>query len=99
MGEPTINKQELSLVAKELEGQLRALAPTNSAASSILERYSQIIGEAIQGKIESPYKYKFFPEEFWEDGALSNQEPLSETAARFNILLRGVSIGKNKKDA
>lgn len=83
-------------MAKELETQLKALAPTNSAASSVLQRYSQVIGEAIQGKIESPYKYKFFPEEFWEDGALSNELPLSETAARFNILLRGISIGKNK---
>jgi hypothetical protein len=91
--EPTISKQELSHVAQELENQLKALAPTNSAASSVLHRFSQIIEEAIQGKIESPYKYQFFPEEFWEDGELSNVKPLSETASRFNILLRGISIG------
>jgi hypothetical protein len=90
MSEPAINTEKLSQVAKDLENQLKSLAPNNEAANSVLLRFESLINDAIQCKVDSPYKYKFFPEEFWEDGALFNEKKLAETAAKFNLLLRGI---------
>lgn len=91
MNEPKIDQLELKRIATLLESQLIELAQSNEAAKSVLHRFSSLISEAKEGKIDSPYKYKFFPEEFYEDGELFSETGLAETAAIFGLALRGLN--------
>jgi hypothetical protein len=94
----TVNKAELSEVAKELLRLLEKYQSSNNAARNVLNRSRDLIGRAIKMEIDSPLPKGFFPEEFWEDGDLFALDDLSEAVANFNLLLRGAdSVGAIKK--
>ena len=97
MSEPKIDTKELSRLAFLLESQLTELAGQSNAASDVLERFKDLINDAKLGNIASPYKYKFFPQEFWEGGALFDETEVAETVALFGLQLRGLNSKGQEK--
>lgn len=89
VNEPKIDKSELCRLASLLEAKL--LATDSEVARNVLQRFMPLFEDAKQGKINSPYQYRFFPQEFWEDGELFNETELAETAAQFGLQLRGLN--------
>jgi hypothetical protein len=94
----TVNKTELSEVAKEFLKLLEKYQDSNQAAKNVLTRSQGLINRAINMEIDSPLPKGFFPEEFWEDGDLFVFDDLGEAASNFNLLLRGAeSVREVKK--
>ena len=86
---PRLDKTALARLASMLEAQFSATK--NLAAIDVLRRFSNLIHDAKQGKIDSPYRYNFFPEESWEDGKLLSEPELAETAAQFRLQVRALN--------
>jgi len=94
----TVNKAELSEVAKEFLRLLEKYQGSNQAAKNVLGRSKDLINRAINMEIDSPLPKGFFPEEFWEDGDLFVFDDLGEVVSNFNLLLRGAqSVSEIKK--
>ena len=88
-----INKKELSKVASEFKSLLISYSESYVEAENVLQRTASLIDKAIDGELEAPYRKGFFPEEFWESGALFEVEDLAEKCSQFSLLLKGaVSI-------
>jgi hypothetical protein len=98
MFEETINKTELSKVAKESKELLVKYSTDYPDAKNVLSRASDVLEKAINQKLTTPHPKGFFPEEFWEEGMLFQLGDLTETNAQFSLLLKGAaSIDTVKK--
>ncbi len=94
----SINKSELSDVAREFLKLLEKYQPNHQSAKNVLNRSRILIEKAINGDIDTPMPKGFFPEEFWEDGDLFQYNDLGDAVAKFSLLLEGAdSLDKVKK--
>lgn len=93
----SINKAELSDVAKEFLKLLEKYQVKHQSAKNVLNRSRALIERAINGEIDAPMPKGFFPEEFWEDSDLFQYDDLGDAVANFSLLLKGAeSINKVK---
>ena len=83
----TINKAELSVVAKKFLSLLEMYQVNHQSAKNVLNRSRPLIEKAIKGEIETPMQKGFFPEEFWEDSDLFQYNDLGDAVAEFSLLL------------
>ena len=94
----SINKTELSDVAKEFLSLLEKYQVKHQSAKNVLNRSRALIERAINGEIGAPMPKGFFPEEFWEDSDLFQYDDLGDAVAKFSLLLEGAeSLDKVKK--
>ena len=90
----SINKTELTVVAKEFLSLLEKYQVKHQSAKNVWARSRALIDRAINGEIDAPMPKGFFPEEFWEDSDLFQYDDLGDAVANFSLLLKGVeSIG------
>jgi len=85
----SINKAELSYVAKDFLYLLEKYQINHQSAKNVLNRSRTLIERAINGEIDTPMLKGFFPEEFWEDSDLFQYHDLGDTVAKFSLLLKG----------
>lgn len=85
----SINKTELSIVAKEFLSLLEKYQLKHQSAKNVLIRSRVLIEKAINGEIDDPMPKGFFPEEFWEDSDLFQYDDLGDSVANFSLLLKG----------
>jgi len=88
MFQNSINKKELSEVAKELLDLLVKYQSTNIAARHILEKGKTLLLNALHGEIEQPLLQGFSPEEYRND-ELTDFPELEHSIAKFDLLLTG----------
>jgi hypothetical protein len=94
----TINKAELSVIAKEFLSLLERYQVNHQSAKNVLDRSRALIEKAINGEIDDPMPKGFFPEEFWEDSDLFPYADLGDAVAKFSLLLEGAeSLDKVKR--
>ncbi len=84
-----INKEELAREARNLVKMLKYYEKEYPAAGELLRRKQELFSSAIEGRISTPLREGFFPEELWMDGELFELTELCDCAARFSILLQG----------
>ena len=85
----SVNKTELSSVAKEFLSLLEKYQVNHQSAKNVLDRSRVLIERAINGEIDTPMPRGFFPEEFWEDSDLFQYDDLGDAVANFSLLLKG----------
>lgn len=94
----SVNKEELSGVAKEFLILLEKYQVDHKSAKNVLNRSRPLIERAMNGEIDVPIPKGFFPEEFWEDSDLFQYDDLGDVAAKFSLLLEGAeSLDQVKK--
>ena len=94
----SINKAELSEVAREFLRLLEKYQVNHDSAKNVLNRSRALIERAINREIDTPMPKGFFPEEFWEDSDLFKYNDLGDAVAKFSLLLEGVeSLDRVKK--
>jgi hypothetical protein len=94
----TVNKAELSEVAREFLCLLEKHQVNHQSAKNVLNRSRSLIEKAINGEIDTPMPKGFFPEEFWEDSDLFQYRDLGDAVAKFSLLLEGAeSLDQVKK--
>ncbi len=85
----SVNKVELSKVAREFLSLLEKYQINHQSARDVLNRSRVLIEKAINGEIDTPMPKGFFPEEFWEDSDLFQYRDLGDAVAKFSLLLEG----------
>lgn len=85
----SVNKVELSGVAREFLSLLEKYQANHQSAKNVLNRSRTLIEKAINGEIDTPMPKGFFPEEFWEDSDLFQYDDLGDAVANFSLLLKG----------